>query len=189
MPTSPIMALSLKRTAWNAKGMEVCAELFPTLQDTQKNSPRTFIESSSLLTDMSSGKGAFHEMTSAIGLVTMGKGANDEAMLFMGRQTYGKALKELGRSLQIPCQQSVEVSLATVRLMGVYEMLCGADDGARISVDGQIWILHSPQAQNWIAHVQGELALILTHGPEAFTTDAAHRMFTLARYNAVSPPS
>ncbi|KAF3039391.1 hypothetical protein E8E12_008008 [Didymella heteroderae] len=58
--------------------------------------------------------------------------------------------------------------------MGLYEILYGANADEVIS----------QQARNWMSHAQGEVALIISRGPEAFTTDTAHLMFILARYNS-----
>lgn len=162
---------SLAQSAFNAKGMEAAFELFPV----QKNGDASAFNSqfSTLLPTLSVGDEALRQMVFAVGLVTLGKGSNDQMVLRKGRMMYGKALQELGASLQNPRKQTIEALLATTRLMGLYEILYGAD-GEDMT-----------QARNWMSHAQGEIALVVSRGPEAFTSDAAHLMFTLARYNCV----
>ncbi|KAJ4398911.1 hypothetical protein N0V91_009865 [Didymella pomorum] len=142
--------------------MEAVFDLFPANQ------------SSGLLATLSTQEEALRQTIFAVGLVTLGKGSNDQVVLRKGRTLYGKALKELGVSLQAPERRAIEALLATTRLMGLYEILYGANEDEIIS----------QQARNWMSHAQGEIALIVSRGPEAFTTDPAHLMFTLARYNS-----
>lgn len=169
-----VIPQSLAETAFSAKGMEAVFDLFPAHQDAggALQSVNPFFK---LLATLSIHEEALRQTIFAVGLVTLGKGSNDQVVLRKGRTLYGKALQELGVSLQNPHRRTIEALLATTRLMGLYEILYGAD-GESIS----------PQARNWMSHAQGEIALIVSRGPEAFTTDTAHLMFTLARFNSVS---
>jgi len=162
----------LAQSAFSARGMAAAFELFPVQRDAG-GAFTTNTQFSTLLPALSTRDEALRQMVFAVGLVTLGKGSNDEVVLRKGRMMYGKALQELGVSLQNPRKQTIETLLATTRLMGIYEILYGAD-GEDL-----------PQARNWMSHAQGEIALVVLRGPEAFTSDAAHLMFTLARYNCV----
>ncbi|KAH6644725.1 hypothetical protein C7974DRAFT_26845 [Boeremia exigua] len=153
--TYHVMPQSLAQTAFRAKGMEAAFDLFPTHQCTRA-ALQFAGQFSTLLPTLSMQDEALRQMIFAVGLVTLGKGSNDQMVLRKGRMMYGKALQELGTSLQNPQQRAIEALLATTS---------------------------STQARNWMSHAQGEIALIVSRGPEAFTTDTAHLMFTLARYN------
>lgn len=158
--------------------MEAVFDLFPANQSSGC-ALQLVNQFSNLLASLSTQEKALRQTIFAVGLVTLGKGSNDQVVLRKGRMLYGKALKELGVSLQAPERRAIEALLATTRLMGLYEILYGANEDEVIS----------QQARNWMSHAQGEIALIVSRGPEAFTTDIAHLMFTLARYNSVSPQS
>jgi hypothetical protein len=54
--------------------------------------------------------------------------------------------------------------------MALFEILFGAEEHS------------SKQAQSWLSHAEGETALIVAWGPEAFTEEPAHSMFVNARY-------
>ncbi|KAJ8113456.1 hypothetical protein OPT61_g4417 [Boeremia exigua] len=168
--TFQVIPQSLAQTAFSAKGMEATFALFPSQQGVRNvlNLQKQF---STLLPALSMQDEALRQMIFAVGLVTLGKGSNDQVVLRKGQVMYGKALQELGLSLQSPEKRAIEALLATTRLMGLYEILYGAD-GDNLT-----------QARNWMSHAQGEIAMIVARGPEAFTTDAAHLMFTISRYN------
>lgn len=54
--------------------------------------------------------------------------------------------------------------------MALFEILFGAE-------------LESPkQARNWLSHAEGENALIILRGPEAFVEDGPHQIFASARF-------
>jgi hypothetical protein len=172
--TYHVIPSSLAETAFITKGMEAVFDLFPAHQDAG-GALQLVNQFSKLLATLSMREEALRQTIFAVGLVTLGKGSSDQVVVRKGRMLYGKALQELGVSLQNPHRRTIEALLATTRLMGLYEMLYGAE-GESIS----------PQARNWMSHAQGEAALIVSRGPEAFTTGTAHLMFTLARFNAVS---
>lgn len=170
--TYQALSPTLAQTAFSAKSMEVVLDLFPM----HKSSGRALQLAdgfSDILATMSMREEALRQTIFAVGLVMLGKGSNDQSIIRKGRVLYGKALQELGLAVQDPQRRTIEALLATTRLMGLYEILYGSD-GESLS-----------QARNWMSHAQGELALIVSRGPAAFTTDAAHLMFTLARYNSV----
>jgi hypothetical protein len=53
--------------------------------------------------------------------------------------------------------------------MGLYEILFGAEANS------------SKQAQSWLSHAEGEVAMIVARGPEAYIDDPAHSIFIYAR--------
>ncbi|KAF1927248.1 uncharacterized protein M421DRAFT_422097 [Didymella exigua CBS 183.55] len=164
---------SLAQTAFSMKSMEAVFGLFPAHQDAG-GALQLVNQFSKLLATLSVREEALRQTIFAVGLVTLGKGSNNQVVLRRGRMLYGKALQELRMSLQNPNRRAIEALLATTRLMGLYEILYGADADETIS----------QQARNWMSHAQGEIALIVSRGPQAFTTDTAHLIFTLARYDS-----
>jgi hypothetical protein len=54
--------------------------------------------------------------------------------------------------------------------MALFEILFGAEANT------------AKQAQSWLSHAEGEIALIVARGPEAFTEDTAHSIFAAARW-------
>jgi hypothetical protein len=59
------------------------------------------------------------------------------------------------------------------QIMALYEILFGAE------------AYTSKQAASWLSHAEGEIALIVARGPEAFTEDSAHSVFVNARYRPI----
>ena len=172
--TYRVIPPSLAETAFTTKGMEAVFDLFPAHQDAG-GALQVINQFSKLLATLCMREEALRQTIFAFGLVTLGKESNDQVVVRKGRMLYGKALQELGASLQNPHRRTIEALLATTRLMSLYEIFYGAE-GESIS----------PQARNWMSHAQGEIALIVSRGPEAFTTGTAHLMFTFARFNSVS---
>ncbi|KAF9695480.1 hypothetical protein EKO04_006615 [Ascochyta lentis] len=169
--TYHVISPSLERSAFSVKGMEAVFELFPTHKDAG-GALQLANQFSGMLATLSVQEEALRQTISAVGLVALGKGSNDQVLQRKGRTLYGKALQEMALALHNPRRRTIEALLATTMLMGLYEILYGAD-GENLT-----------QARNWMSHAQGELALIVSRGPEAFTTDTAHLMFTFARYNS-----
>lgn len=54
--------------------------------------------------------------------------------------------------------------------MALFEILYGAEANT------------TQQAQSWLSHAEGEIALFVARGPEAFTEDIAHCFFIMGRY-------
>lgn len=168
-----VIPASLARTAFSAKIMEAVFDMFPAYEDVG-GSMRSINQFAGILATLSRREEALRQTILAIGLVTLGKGSNDQTVVRQGQALYGKAMQEVGVALHSPQRQKSEALLATARLLGLYEILYGSD------------LTQSTQARNWMSHAQGEMALIVSRGPEAFTTDPAHLLFNLARYKAVS---
>jgi hypothetical protein len=170
------MSASLERSAFGVKGMEVVYDFFPKYEDAGGVMQLTYVFSSILAT-LSLREEALRQTILAVGLVTLGKSSEDQALIRKGQSLYGEALQEMGVALRDPERRKSEALLATTRLLGLYEILHGTDQK------------NLTQARNWMSHAQGELALIVGRGPEAYTTDSAHLLFTVARYSTVGRPS
>jgi hypothetical protein len=130
----------------------------------------------SLLPLLSTRDGALQTAVLAIGITQLGTTAGNQDLTRQGRILYGKALKETAVALQNPARVNSESLLVVPRVMGLFDMLYGADPGSY------------RQAISWLSHSEGELAMILSRGPEAFSKDdAAHSLFTNARYRLLAP--
>jgi hypothetical protein len=112
----------------------------------------------------------------AIGITQLGTTVGNQDLIRQGRTLYGKALKETAVALRSPARANSESLLVVPRIMGLFDMLYSADPGSY------------RQAISWLSHSEGELAMILSRGPEAFwKDDAAHSLFTNARYRLFAP--
>jgi hypothetical protein len=133
-------------------------------------------ELSTLLPLLSTHDEALQMAALAVGITQLGMNTGNDDLTRQGRALYGKALKETAMALQNPIRANSKSMLAVPRVMGLFDMLFGAEPD-------------SPnQAKSWLSHAEGELAMILSRGPEAFALDdAAHTFFTTARYRLLGP--
>jgi hypothetical protein len=130
----------------------------------------------SLLPMLSVREEALHMAVLAIGVTQLGTTMGNEDLTRQGRILYGKALKETAVALRNPARANSESLLVVPRVMGLFDMLFGAEPG------------NYNQARSWLSHSEGELALLLSRGPEAFSKDVAvHSLFTNARYRLLGP--
>jgi hypothetical protein len=107
----------------------------------------------------------------AIGTVAMGTATGDKHLTRQGRTIYTKALVETQRALQYPVRARSTAVIAIPRIMALFEILYGAEAHT------------GKQANSWLRHAEGEMALITARGPEAYDKDdAAHTLFTNARF-------
>ncbi|KAG9191711.1 hypothetical protein G6011_10445 [Alternaria panax] len=112
----------------------------------------------------------------AVGITQLGITSNNETLTRQGRTLYGKALRETAVALQHPARASSESLLVVPRVMALFDMLFGAEPNT------------TTQAKSWLSHCEGELAMIVSRGPEIFAeNDAAHLLFTNARYRLLGP--
>jgi len=107
----------------------------------------------------------------AIGTVALSRQVNDADLARQGRTIYTKALFETRRALQDPARARSTAVLVIPRIMAIFEILFGAESNT------------SSQANSWLSHAEGELALIVARGPAAYSQDdAAHALFVAARF-------
>lgn len=119
---------------------------------------------------------ALQAATLAVGITQLGTTTENKALTRHGRILYGKALKETAVALQNPSRASSESLLAVPRVMALFDMLFSVDPNSY------------NQAKSWLSHAEGELAMILSRGPEAFASDEiAHTLFTSARGRLLWP--
>ncbi|CAG5144126.1 uncharacterized protein ALTATR162_LOCUS1486 [Alternaria atra] len=112
----------------------------------------------------------------AVGITQLGITSNNENLTRQGRTLYGKALKETAVALQYPARASSESLLVVPRVMALFDMLFGAEPNT------------TNQAKSWLSHCEGELAMVVSRGPEIFAeNDVAHLLFTNARYRLLGP--
>lgn len=111
--------------------------------------------------------------TLAIGTVALGRQNNDASLVQQGRKLYSKALIETRKALHNPKRAKSMAVLTIPQILGVYEILFGAELTEQNA---------SNRAQSWLSHAEGEIALLSARGPEAFTEDGPHCLFSNARY-------
>lgn len=117
---------------------------------------------------------ALHMAILAIGTAALGRASNDAVVLQQGKLLYGRALVEMGQALRDPRRAKSEALLAVPRVMGLFEILFGLEANS------------GTQARSWLSHAKGELALIVSRGPDAYAeNDAAHLLFVNARYRSI----
>ncbi|USP80340.1 uncharacterized protein yc1106_07614 [Curvularia clavata] len=119
---------------------------------------------------------ALQAATLAVGITQLGITTENKALTRQGRVLYGKALKETALALRNPSRANSEPLLAVPRVMALFDMLFGAEPNSY------------NQAKSWLSHAEGELAMILSRGPEAFASDeTTHALFTNARSRLLWP--
>jgi hypothetical protein len=107
----------------------------------------------------------------AVGITHLGVTSNNEVLTRQGRMLYGKALKETAVALRNPARANSESLLVVPRVMALFDMLFGAEPNT------------TNQAKSWLSHCEGEIAMIVSRGPDFFAeNDAAHLLFINARY-------
>lgn len=107
----------------------------------------------------------------AIGTAALGKSTGDIALSQQSKTLYGKALKETAVALRNPTRAKSEAVLAVPRVMALFEILFGAEANS------------GTQAKSWLSHAEGEAALIISRGPEAYSkNEEAHLLFVNARF-------
>ncbi|KAH8728245.1 hypothetical protein GQ44DRAFT_63715 [Phaeosphaeriaceae sp. PMI808] len=167
LPLSVVLPTDLCRAAYGEKSMEAFADLYIP------RGGRINVEGKLLLEMMprfSVDDEALRLAVLAIGTVALGKQINDTDLTRHGQNLYGKALTETRIALQNPIRARSIAVLVIPRVMALFEILFGAER-------------QSPkQAQSWLSHAEGENALILARGPEAYTEDGPHIMFANARH-------
>jgi hypothetical protein len=130
----------------------------------------------SLLPMLSTRDEALQMAALAVGITQLGITSNNESLTRQGRTLYGKALKETAVALQNPFRANSESLLVVPRVMALFDMLFGAEPNT------------TSQAKSWLNHCEGELAMIVSRGPELFAeNDEAHMLFTNARYRLLGP--
>ncbi|KAI4908596.1 uncharacterized protein J4E92_010789 [Alternaria infectoria] len=166
---------ALARSAYSEKTMATFLNMYNPqgVIHTTNTDAKEFV---SLLPLLSTRDEALQMAALAVGITQLGVTSDNEALTRQGRTLYGKALKETAVALQNPARASSESLLVVPRVMALFDMLFGAEPNT------------TNQAKSWLSHCEGELAMIVSRGPEIFAeNDAAHRLFTNARYRLLGP--
>ncbi|KAF4541032.1 C6 zinc finger domain containing protein [Lasiodiplodia theobromae] len=108
----------------------------------------------------------------AMSLATVGRQRGDPWMVNQGYASHGKSLREMAYALQSPERVKKDELVAASKLMGLFEILFGADDRD-----------DAAQARSWSSHIKGELVLIQARGPHAHMHGQAHQLFVDGRFS------
>ena len=111
--------------------------------------------------------------TMALSSASMGRERGDRAFTEQGRKLYGRGLREMTSAIRNPSRATSDALLAVPRVMGLFEILFGADMNLTL------------QARSWRSHAEGELAIFKARGPEGHVEGAGHQLFIDGRINPV----
>jgi hypothetical protein len=170
LPVYPlVLPPSLAQSAYSEKTLEAFVGMYVPRGDLSSTNAEGK-ELIGMLPRINSQDEALRLAILAIGTLALSKQTNDTYLTRKGRDIYGKALSETRRALQNPSRARSTSILAIPYVMALFEILFGSQEQS------------GKQAQSWLSHAQGEIALIVARGPEAFTEDTAHQMFVNARW-------
>ncbi|KAH7407045.1 hypothetical protein DE146DRAFT_676307 [Phaeosphaeria sp. MPI-PUGE-AT-0046c] len=160
---------SLTQSAFREKSMEALMQTMFAATDMRSMS-HAGREVVGILPKLSASDEALRLAVLALGTVALSSETNDTALARQGHGIYGKALVETRRALQNPDRARSTAILAIPPIMALFEILFGAE------------VNTTHQAQSWLSHAEGEIALFNAHGPEAFIEDIPHSFFVMGRY-------
>jgi hypothetical protein len=115
----------------------------------------------------------------------------------LGRKLYTSALQSVAAKLKCPSSRQADSLLASIRLLGLFEVNLPLPSSIYISTHELTLTLSSKtlygedegrltRATNWLAHGHGSIALVKERGPKSFSYDQSHRLFTDWRLHLVS---
>ncbi|KAF1994532.1 hypothetical protein P154DRAFT_624623 [Amniculicola lignicola CBS 123094] len=174
LQTDIALPLTLARSAHGEKSPEVFFEMYAPRSktsgtraglcndDLSNTLPRLYVQDDAL-------KVALLAIASAV----MGKETGDQALIAQGRALYGRGLQEMANALKDPDRAQSEALLAVPRVMGLFEILFGADMNVQL------------QARSWRSHAEGELSMMMIRGPAAHQSGMAHQLFVDGRQNPI----
>lgn len=168
-PVSVILPAGLTRSAYSEKSVEAFLHMYIPGGDFRSTNVegKDFVN---MLPMLSIRDEALQMAVLAIGTAALGRTTNDEALIRQGRSLYGKALTQTSIALRDPRRAKSEAVFAIPRVMALFEILFGAESNS------------STQARSWLSHAEGEVALIVGRGPEAYSeSEEAHLLFSNAR--------
>ncbi|KAF2194589.1 hypothetical protein K469DRAFT_617173 [Zopfia rhizophila CBS 207.26] len=109
----------------------------------------------------------------AVSCAVVGREKHDPWMIAQGRKLYGQGLIEVGKALKHKQRATSDALLTVPRLMGLFEILFGADPDLSL------------QARSWRSHAEGELAMMKARKPGMHMSGAAHRLFVDGRMSPI----
>jgi hypothetical protein len=175
LPNSVALPDSLVRSAYSEKTVEAFLKMFNPkgVLRIQGTDAGEFVN---ILPLLSIRDEALQTAVLAVGITQIGTTTGDEVLTRQGRILYGKALKETAVALRNPTRANSESLLVVPRVMALFNLLFGADAET-----------HS-QAKSWLSHAEGEMAIVFSRGPEAFSkNDTIHSLFINARLRLLIP--
>jgi hypothetical protein len=171
LPASIILPASLSRSAYSEKSFEAFINMYAP-QEHYRNTTmesKDFVEIISVLND-----DALRIAMLALGTMALGKQTGDTNITRQGRGLYSEALIATRRALEDPSRSRSTAVLAIPRVMALFELMFGAN----VETDNR--------GKSWLSHTEGEMALILARGAQAYSVDdAAHSLFVDARYRTL----
>ena len=169
LPLSFTLPASLCRSAYGEKSLEAFISFYlPKINASATNWDGKEIVG--MVPALSTQDEALRLAISAIGTVALSKQTNDPDLARHGRILYGRALMETRRAIASASRSRSTAVLAIPRVMALFEILFGEEANS------------GNQANSWLSHAEGEMALIVARGPEAYNDDDAHSLFANARY-------
>ncbi|TEA17832.1 Beauvericin cluster-specific repressor BEA4 [Colletotrichum sidae] len=115
---------------------------------------------------------ALRQALLAFGLATVGRREGQRWMMEDGLKLYCQAPGATNAGLRHPRRWKSDALLLASRLLGVYELLYGADDRERRDLS---------QADSWQGHALGEAALVMNRGPAGHIDGHAHQLLCSGR--------
>ncbi|KAF9880416.1 C6 zinc finger domain protein [Colletotrichum karsti] len=174
--TSIIQAPSLSRTAYEEKILDMFWDGYmPEAPLCSTGSPIVRFSHSDWATTVQGlyrTDPALRQGLLAISLGTVGRRDRKQWMIDDGLKFYCQALGELNSGLRHPTRWRSDALLVASRILGLYELLYGADDRERRGIS---------QAQSWEGHAMGEMALMVQRAPENHLYGDAHQLFCSGR--------
>ncbi|KAF2827947.1 hypothetical protein CC86DRAFT_202216 [Ophiobolus disseminans] len=170
LPWALVLPPSLVKSAYGERTMEAFMNLYvPQGNMRSRNAEgRDFVN---VLPRLSADDEALRLTVLAIGTVAMSKKTGDANLALEGRKLYCRAIVETQRALNNTTRSKSTPVLAIPRIMALFEILYGAEGNS------------GKQANSWLSHAEGEMALITARGPNAYSDDdAAHTLFANARF-------
>ncbi|KAK4208330.1 c6 zinc finger domain protein [Rhypophila decipiens] len=112
----------------------------------------------------------------ALGLRTIGRRDGHQWMVNEGLGAYVRSLRHVSKQLRQAQGWKSDALLATSKVLGLYELLCGAEDESTGNTS---------QENSWQIHNTGEQALIIRRSPEMHTRGHAALLFSNARTHII----
>ncbi|CAH0023273.1 unnamed protein product [Clonostachys rhizophaga] len=119
-------------------------------------------------------------LASALGMI--GRQRNDAEFFQQSRKAYGKTLLAVEKSLREPGKHEPHVVLTALRLVSFYEEVMTNKAQLWFGSDGDG---SAAQYHRLMAHTNGTMAYLLTKGPDTFSADCAHQLFSEFRLSQV----
>ena len=98
---------------------------------------------------------------------------------------YAKALKATNLALQNPAHQKTDQTLASILMLGFFEVRRSVDRLNNILIQYQTVLAQSNNAQAWYSHVDGAVQVVRMRGKKQLRTKIGRSMFRVVRNQMV----